>query len=86
MLARWTEGEVVEHRNKCAVWWEGQRRHPQREPAPCWRLASRDRRRQLGMEFDSGLRMLAEGCYWSSPGGLSLSTPPLLRAGGCALI
>ena len=27
-----------------------------------WRLASRDRRRQLGMEFDSGLRMFAGGC------------------------
>ena len=47
-----------------------------------WRLASRDRRRQLGMEFDSGLRMLEGGCYWSSPGGLPLSPLPLLRAGG----
>ena len=51
-----------------------------------WRLASRDRRRQLGMDIDSGVRMLAGGCYWSSPGGLPLSPPPLLGAGGCALI
>ena len=35
----------------------------------------------MGMEFDSGSWMLAGGCYWSSPGGLPLSPPPLFRAG-----
>ena len=37
----------------------------------------------VGMEVDSGLRTIAWGCCWSSPGGLPLSPPPVLRA-GCA--
>ena len=41
----------------------------------------------VGVGVDSSLRMLAWGCRRSNPGGLApLSTPPLFRAGGCALI
>ena len=36
----------------------------------------------VGMELDPGLRTIAWGCCWSSPGGLPLSPPPVLRAGG----
>ena len=36
----------------------------------------------VGMEVDSGLRTIAWGCCWSSPGALPLSPPPVPRAGG----
>ena len=43
--------------------------------------------RQLGMEFNLGLRMLAGGCYWSSTyvGSAPLPTP-LAPSGGCVFI